>query len=319
MMARLLAVLAVLTAMLGASGAEARCGNVDPDNPCAIPGGHYRIILPKNGRAPYKTVLYLYGSLGNSQVLTRSRRFVEAFTSRGYALIVPAGLNLNYASGKGSGWFLRNTRTPKERDDARFVRDVLQDAETRFAIDRRNVLMAGMSNGGFLAWEIACHEPQMAKAYAPVGAGYLGPMPSRCAAPVRILHTHGLADQIVTIDGSGDRRVSGGARVMLLDETLNRMAATDGCTGRSTPEQFLNYTRTSWEGCQGGSVDLLVHGGGHTIPDSWYDLVLDWFEKPLYSVPQIGGGTARFRNVGERGGQFRSAGRSTGRFKRVTD
>ena len=310
--------LATVLALLFADPVHAACGRFDRENPCKTRNGHYRIILP-DGQAPYPAVLYLYGSLGNSGDLIRSRGFVQSFTNRGYAVIVPAGLNLQYTTGIGSGWFLRNSRAKKDRDDTKFVAEVLTDAERRHQIDRRRVLIAGMSNGGFLTWEIACHAPHLGAAFAPVAAGYLGDMPAQCVRPVRILHTHGRADNVVTVDDSGDR-VSGGARIMLLDDTMQRIARSNGCVREGTPEAFLDYDRTTWEGCpRGGSVDLLLHDGGHTIPSSWFRYVIDWFESSGTVSAARGGGTARFKSAGDRAGRFQSSVGQNRRFKRVRD
>lgn len=316
-MQRVLAAVASIL-VLGLSGPVHACGRGDDANLCKTQNGHYRIALP-DGTGPYPAVLYLYGSLGNSGSVIGNRGFVRAFTSRGYAVIVPAGLNKHYVTGIGSGWFLRNSLAPKERDDTKFVAEVLADAERRHQIDRRRVLIAGMSNGGFLTWEIACHAPHLGAAFAPVAAGYLGNMPSHCVKPVRILHTHGRADRIVTTDESGDR-ASGGARIMLLEETLDRIARSNGCVRPGAPQKFLDYDRTTWQGCpRGGSVDLLMHDGGHTIPASWYAYVVDWFESMGSYSPALGGGVARFRGAGDRGSRFRSAGSGSGRFKRISD
>lgn len=316
-MRRVLAALGAILVIAVSDPGQA-CERGDETNLCKTQNGHYRIVLP-DGSGPYPAVVYLYGSLGNSGAVVGNRGFVEAFTRRGYAVIVPAGLNKQYVSGVGSGWFLRNSRAPKERDDTKFVAEVLADAERRHRIDRRRVLIAGMSNGGFLTWEIACHAPHLGAAFAPVAAGYLGEMPAQCVQPVRILHTHGRADRIVTVDESGDR-VSGGARIMLLDKTMTRIARSNGCVRAGDPQKFLDYDRTTWEGCpRGGSVDLLLHDGGHTIPASWYTYVVDWFESLGTFSTARGGGIARFRGAGERGGRFRSAGSGSTRFKRISD
>ncbi|MEM6662359.1 MAG: PHB depolymerase family esterase [Pseudomonadota bacterium] len=312
--------LALMTIILGgamASPAQANCDIGGRAVPCATKNGYYRIAKPP-GPGPHPAVMYLYGSLGNSGDLIGNRGFVQAFVDRGYAVIVPAGLNLRYRSGIGSGWFLRNARTRKDRNDAAFVAEVLADAAVKHRIDRKRVLMAGMSNGGFLTWEIACHNPDMAAAYAPIAAGYLGKMPKKCRKPVRIIHTHGRADQVVTVDESGDR-FNAGARIATLGETLGGAARAAGCTHPGKSTKFKEYDRTTWNGCQrGASVDLLLHDGGHTIPLSWYSLILDWFEGPGTVTNSVGGGTARFQGVSEGESRFQRAGQGTGRFKRAT-
>lgn len=282
--------------------AHAECARVAKDL-CATKNGHYRIRVPR-GLGPHPTVLYLYGSTGNSSQIISNDAFVQTFVSRGYAVIVPAALDVRYASGLDSGWHLRHERGQKQRDEVAFVAEVLRDAEQNFVIDRNNVLMAGMSRGAFLAWEIACHRPDLAKAYAPVAGGYLGPMPRQCKSPARIIHTHGTADKIVPYQSSKPWS-SAGARAQPLSTALERMATTSGCEGPDKPVAYRDYQRTSWRGCdRGGSVDLLVHKGGHTIPRSWFQSVIDWYEtedrpQPRQTQPQ-GGGTAVFKGASDR-------------------
>ena len=294
--------LAATLAALGAVPAEANCEIGGREVACETRNGHYRIRKPE-GAGPHPTVLYLYGSTGNSAQKLASDGFVRAFVDRGYAVIVPAGLDKQYVGGLvDSGWFLRNSRARKQRDDTKFVAEVLADAEVRHRIDRNRVLIAGMSNGGFLAWEIACHNPELAAAFAPVAAGYLGAMPSRCKRAVRLLHTHGRSDKIVPIDTDETWR-SGGVRMMPLSASLDRIARAGGCTTRGRPDRFKEYERSTWQGCgPNASVQALIHNGGHTIPLSWYSTVIDWFEEGLGSRRggPVGGGTARFLGAGSR-------------------
>lgn len=313
----LLFIVVALSATAVTTSARAECGPQGRDSVCEIADGHYRIRTPE-GFGPFPTVVYLYGSYGNSGQLISTDFFVQSFVSRGYAVVVPVALNLRYSDRVGSGWFLRHERGPRERNDMKFVKDVLDDAEANHLIDRSRILIAGMSRGGFLAWEIACHNPGLAAAYAPVAASYLGPMPDQCAQPVRMLHTHGRADTIVPLE-----RVisSGGARMQKLDTALERMAMTGGCIEQTKPTAVLDYIKTGWSGCpDNASVDLLVHNGGHTIPTSWYSLVVDWFEKgiraPRTNTPRaVQTATPKFKDVGS-GTGFKGTGSGTG-FKGV--
>ncbi len=311
------AILALAIAETFSPAARAACGQYDQLNACTTQNGTYRIAMPE-GLGPHPTVVYLYGSHGNASELIRSRGFVEAFTRRGYALIIPVGLEVNYTTGAGTGWYLRNVRIPKKRDETAFITEVLADAQARHGVDRNRVLIAGMSIGGFLTWEIACHAPQLASAFAPVAAGYLGRMPEKCAAPARVLHTHGRGDEVVRLDGKGDRAAYG-TKIMLLEETMERMARSNGCIRPGSSRSFLEYQRKGWEGCpSAASVELMVHDGGHTIPASWFTAVLDWFEDdqtvrtfsapPTAKFKSADGGNKRFRKMSERGGRFKRVG-----------
>lgn len=305
LLAPLLAMLVLMAAWPAGPANAAGCDIGAYEGACATKNGYYRIRTP-TGAGPWPAVVYLYGSLGNSARQIENESFVQAFVDRGYAVIVPIALDLRYVDGTGSGWALRNERTRAARDDTAFIAEVLDDAEVRHRIKRDRVLITGMSRGGFLAWDIACHAPGMAAAYAPIAAGYLGRMPPRCAGPVRLLHTHGRADEVVSLEENGWQ--SGGARMTPLGEALATIARTDGCIAAKPPERFLDYDRTTWEGCgPGGSVDLLLHSGGHMVPLSWYSAVIDWFEgggAPAPAVRTVG--SPRFVGAdGDRGGRFK--------------
>ena len=296
--------IAVSILLAHAGSASANCEIGGREIACETRNGHYRIRKP-DGPGPHPAVVYLYGSTGNSAETISSDGFVRAFVDRGYAVIVPAALDKRYVGGLvDSGWFLRNSRARKKRNDTAFIAEVLADAEVRHRIDRKRVLIAGMSNGGFLTWEIACHNPGLAAAFAPIAAGYLGQMPERCERAIRLLHTHGRSDRVVPLDPEEPWH-SGGARMMPLGAALDRIGRAGGCTGRGAPRPFREYDRTRWEGCiRSASVEVLIHNGGHTIPLSWYSTVIDWFEEGLPNRARgvEGGGTARFQGAGARDG-----------------
>lgn len=307
LLAPVMLAVALLAAAWPAGRAHAAgCDISTYEGACATKNGYYRIRTP-GGAGPWPAVVYLYGSLGNSARQIGNEGFVQAFIDRGYAVIVPVALDLRYVDGTGSGWALKNERTRAQRDEMAFVAEVLDDAQVRHRIKRDRVLITGMSRGGFLAWEIACHAPGLAAAYAPVAAGYLGRLGARCAGPARLLHTHGRTDEVVPLE-PGESWQSGGARMAPMGEALATLARTGGCISAGTPERFLDYERMRWEGCgPGASVDLLLHGGGHIVPLSWYSAVIDWFEgggKPAPAVRTIG--SPRFVGAdGDRGGRFR--------------
>lgn len=279
--------------------AEAACGA--KEQPCLVKNGGYRIVLP-NGPGPHPAVVWLYGSTGKSKQLLSQEFQVRAFTERGYAFIVPIARNVRYNVGVDSGWSLRHSPAIKPRNDVQFVRDVLSDAQTRYRINRKKVLIIGQSRGAHLAWEIACHAPGTATAYAPHAGGYIGPLPKKCRGPARVIHTHGRNDPIVPFRPKKKRR-SGRIVTQPPEVVLATMARTNGCTSRRKPERFRDYERIAWQGCAGGTeATLLVHNSGHGWPLSFPSTVLDWFEEGT-GRPRTGvAGTAnpKFKSVGSR-------------------
>ena len=285
-------------------GYAAGCDLSGFDQPCKVQGGGYRVLIPE-GDGPFPAMVYLYGSGGQSVSITSHPLFDAAVVQRGYALIIPAALDMEYRRGiYYTGWSLRHEPGGR-RDEVLFLERVLDDASRQFPIDRGRMLLAGQSRGAFLAWEIACHEPETAAAYAAHAGGYLGKLPTDCERPVRFLHSHGLADPIVPF--AGPPTVSGGVTMAALDDSLGLLAETNRCGGPEPDSAglMLGLQRKSWTGCApGSSLDLLLHDGGHTMPIEWFRAVLDWFEEPPAEADEV---TPLTRMAGVRpSGRFKS-------------
>lgn len=283
------------------------------ERPCLVEGGVYRALAPL-APGPHRTVVYLYGSTGHSRRITEASFFQQIVDRFGYALIVPGAKDILYRGGKpGTGWSLRNGRQ-KPRDDIAFIRNVLRDAEERFAIDRDNVLFMGQSHGGFLIWEIACHDPELGSAFAVHAGGYAGRMPERCKRPVRFLHTHGTRDKVVPYGGVPN--VAGNADMASIDATLAVLERTNGCDPRAGQPMTAgprNFARYSWSRCdRDGALELMLHRGGHNFPPNWFEVVIDWFERV-----NAGPSALPLADPGQRGKSIRFQKPGTSRFKSV--
>jgi polyhydroxybutyrate depolymerase len=89
------------------------------------------------------------------------------------------------------------------RDDAVYLRTVIEEIGRRFAVDRKRVHLIGHSNGGFMAYGMACQSADLIAGIASLaGATFLDP--SRClpSQPVNILHIQGTADLYVPYAGA---------------------------------------------------------------------------------------------------------------------
>ena len=241
----------------------------DGSTPCALADGAYRIVRPEGGTAP--AIVLLHGFGGTGAGLLRMRGTVEAFAARGYAVIAPDGQPR--AGGGGLRWRFRGA---EGRDDDAFLGAVRDDAAARFDLDPGRVILAGFSNGGFLATYLACRDPDAFHAFAPVAGGFWTPEPEACAGPVRLHHTHGWRDATVPLEGRplGGDRVQGDVWAGL--DTLRR---TNGCrfdapAGYGAHGRFL---LRRWD-CPEGALEMALHPGGHGIPEGWADLLIDWVD-----------------------------------------
>ncbi|MEL7012387.1 MAG: alpha/beta fold hydrolase [Pseudomonadota bacterium] len=266
--------LALASLFVSSHPALAGCGQ-DPDA-CQMASGSYHAALPTTlDQAPVLVFLHGYGSSGENAIsLTR---MVQPALDRGYVVLAPDGLTRSTdGSGPASwnfypGW--------PGRDEADFLRNVVADAAERFGVDPDRVLLSGFSAGGFMVNYVACAQPDAFSAYAPVAGGFWRPHPTACAGPVRLFHTHGWTDGTVPLEG----RLLGGGRFQQGDifAGLEIWRAANACadekpSGYDTTGAFL---RRLWASCAPGSaLEMALFPGGHTVPEGWADMALDWFE-----------------------------------------
>ena len=244
------------------------CGAVG--EPCEIDGGEYFIALPDEANADTALFVFLHGSGGTGEAGARNTGFSNRVTSRGYAFITPSGAERDWGVFDG---------LEEPRDDVTFLRTVIEDAATRFDLNRDVVLLTGFSRGSSMVWDMACRAPDVATAYAGSAGGFWEPMHQDCEAPVHLHHSHGFRDTMVPLEGrQGVWRERPFHQGNIL-KGLDIWRATNGCMGAAdtSVSEGVAWTK-QWESCDAGSIFLQVWDGGHGMPSGWSQDVMDWFE-----------------------------------------
>ncbi|MEO1399149.1 MAG: polyhydroxybutyrate depolymerase, partial [Pseudomonadota bacterium] len=163
--------------------------------------------------------------------------------------------------------------------DVAFLQDVLADARQQTELPDAPVLLAGFSRGGSMVWDMACLDPNFADAYAPMAGAFWDSLPTSCAGPVRLFHTHGWTDRTVPLEGRSFGTVVQGD----VWQSLFVLRETNGCSKRQPESSSFEgggWLR-HWTDCDSGQIDLLLHPGGHGAPQGWSQRVMDWFEDGL--------------------------------------
>jgi polyhydroxybutyrate depolymerase len=151
-------------------------------------------------------------------------------------------------------------------DDVAAVHAVITQVMATHRIDPARVFVAGYSNGGMLAYRVAC---QLARLVAAVGvqSATLEFAPCRPAHPVSLLHIHGTADDHVPL--AGGQGSAGRSRADFAPplQGAATIATEDGC-GPEPPAapDAGNPARQvrDWQGCPAGvAVEFVtVQGAG---------------------------------------------------------
>ncbi|WP_236943242.1 T9SS type A sorting domain-containing protein [Hymenobacter sp. PAMC 26628] len=159
-------------------------------------------------------------------------------------------------------------------NDVQFITDLLVSLQSQFAIDPDRIYSTGLSNGGFMSYELACQLSDRIAAIASVAGSVLPSRLNACTPlhPVPILEIHGTEDYIVPYYSTWYASIP---------SLLDYWVRFNGCSSTSTITEVPNINTT--DGCtaihyvySGGRASSVVEhykivGGGHSWPGAPID------------------------------------------------
>ncbi|HXX61778.1 MAG TPA: PHB depolymerase family esterase [Candidatus Sulfotelmatobacter sp.] len=219
----------------------------------------YRIYRPASliAGSPAPLVVFLHGGFGDGAQAEGAYGWDAAADGGRFVVVYPDGISKAWNGGTCCG-------VPEQEgvDDVGFIRDLVAAVEAGLPIDPARVYATGISNGGIMAYRLAC-ETDLFAAVGPDSATQL--VPCAGATPTSVIAIHGLADTRVPYAGgmgSGVGHVDGPA----VPAVLAGWRAIDDCTAPSTTT--AGAVTTSLAACsRGRAVELItVAGAGHQWP-----------------------------------------------------
>jgi polyhydroxybutyrate depolymerase len=239
-------------------GGRARGFTLRPPAP-APDGRQVPLVLALHGHHP---------GLGGS-IMREWTTFDRQAGTRGWAVAYPDGHQGCWADGRGV-----TTADEAGVDDVAFLRTVIDWSAERHGTAPDRTVVAGISNGAFMAHRLAVQ----AGAHVAVLAAVAGGLPAalldhRPTHAVSAMLIHGTADRLSPIDGGYSRhRGPHGelrGRTLSLRDTAEYWRTTDRCPpGPDRTDTTALSHRTSTQGGVGDTrvVAWTVLGGGHTWP-----------------------------------------------------
>jgi len=220
--------------------------------------------------APAAVVIDLHGLDSSGPAQAALTRFRQLADREGFVVAEPSGpvgpLGV-------TGWEIAALDEP-DRDDATAIDQLIDTLLDDQCVDPEQIFVAGYSNGGFLAAELACRPGSRVAAIVAV-AGFH--MPEQCDRHVPTLVIHGAADPIVPLGPNGmslivDNTTPPSLAALLassIEDQVAMSASSAGCANPPTSTELADdITELSYAGCVGGADHklVLVEGGGHTWP-----------------------------------------------------
>ena len=152
--------------------------------------------------SPVSVLLSLHGGDDNAESNMQYSGFNEHADTDTFILIYPQGA---YYDDKGTtGW---NTEDGGVNDVA-FIESIIDWTGDNYNVQLNEVYVAGFSNGGFMAYHLACYLSAKIAAIATV-AGLMGNHTYDSCSPLHptpLAHIHGLQDDVVSINGDAYSR-----------------------------------------------------------------------------------------------------------------
>jgi len=219
----------------------------------------FRVYRPGalNQGQPAPLVVVLHGGFGTAKQAEQSYGWDEKADAEHFLVAYPDGVDRAWNVGGGC------CGKPGV-DDVAFVEAMVAAIRRVTPVDPQRVYATGISNGGLLAYRLACNTTTFA-AIGPDSATMLGDCPS--PAPASVIHLHGSDDRNIPYDGSpgdGFATIDGPS----VPDVITSWRRVDRCA-RATAGTTAPVTTSVAECANGRSVELIVIvGAGHQWPGS---------------------------------------------------
>lgn len=246
---------ALLFLGLGIASPAVACG---PDSNCQIGDRHYRIAMPEghDGTTPVGAVVWSHGYRGTAAGAMRNGNMRRMISDMGLAFIA--------AKSDENGWnipYAPRRMNSTGAEEFSYFSQVIEDAATRFPIDRARLVATGFSAGGMMVWNLACGQPQLFSGFVPISGTFWMRPPETCRQPVSsIVHIHGDDDSTVPLLGRPIGPTKQGEVPAAL-EMYNNFGSFGPAVPRAT--DTLNCETRKNDG--GEILELCLFNGGHSF------------------------------------------------------
>lgn len=238
---------------------------------------YFRVHVPKSysPQTAASVLFVLHGGGGDMGIQSNDEFYkqISKSESEGYIAVFPNGFS-RFASGKLATWNAGRCcgkARDEKVDDVGFLRAVFDTLSRQLNIDKQKVFAAGMSNGGMMAYRLACEMSDVFQAIASV-AGTDNTVNCQPRKPVSILHIHAKDDDHVLFAGGAGKTFRDPSLVAdftSVPNTIAKWVKLNDCKGE--PVRVLDRPGAAcdrYSRCRDGvAVELCVtETGGHSWP-----------------------------------------------------
>ena len=229
----------------------------------------YVIYTPANLTPKAPVVFVLHGGGGNASQIQAHTDFDTVADQYGFIVVYPNGID--------GAWMDGREFREESHDDVGFFAALIDQVIADYDVDPERVFVTGISNGGFMSFQLACRLSSRIAGISAVTATLANAIVESCQPekPIAVLIMNGTDDPLVPYDG-GSVTVFGTQRgeILSTDDTVAFWTTFNQCS--DTPSESalpnaapLDRTRvhvTEYQDCEQPVSLYRVEGGGHTWP-----------------------------------------------------
>ena len=217
-------------------------------------------------------ILFLHGFTKTVEDLRVYTRFDSLANQEGIIIVYPQGISGVTPWGTHYHW---NALFNDSVDDIGFLDRLIDRVGNRYPIDLNRVYAVGLSNGGFMAYQLACALSDRIAAIASVAGSMSRDQYRYCQPdrPIPMLEIHGTEDR--SVSPMGDRTY------LSTEALLEFWQAHNGLTTATQTElpdldpsdqSTVVLTRYATTTSSSELQYYEIQGGGHTWPDAAYEV-----------------------------------------------
>jgi len=184
----------------------------------------YPLVVLLHGRGNNAALTDLYLGLSRSQIFHK------------YMLLLPDGTVRDDGQRVWNATESCCATNNKDVDDSKYLQDLVQEVKSKYQVDASQVYLYGHSNGGFMAYRLACDTNGVfAGVVSVAGSEFANPADCKTNTPINILQIHGTEDSIVPFDAQAAGKDYPGAF-----QTVERWAERNQCQSYTERPKSLN-------------------------------------------------------------------------------
>ena len=155
----------------------------------------YWVDYPENATEDTPLIIAMHGRNQFLVTFIPQSQMSNFANPQNVAVVYPQGLNFWGVPAWNTGVWWSNS----VYDDVGYIDALIDSVSSNFAIDSNRIYACGFSNGGFMAYDLACELPDRIVAFGSVSGNFMMNSNQDCTneREIPIMHIHGTSDLIV--------------------------------------------------------------------------------------------------------------------------